>query len=303
MMKSLAKRASLCTEVEVEDLKASYGITDETLAEVRNLGTKIIPNMENVIDQFYKQLAKTPYWDTFLSDQTVVSRLKNLQASYWRDFFSIEVLDQKYVDSRRHIGAVHAKVGLPLSAYFTGMVSFLRIFSEYITQIDDYICITKLAHLDLSQTVESYSTITNQTISEQTRIMTEMSTPITAIWDGVLMLPICGIIDSARAQGLMTSILSKINDTQSKIIIMDIAGVPVVDTAVANHIIQITKAAKLMGCQCLVSGVSPAIAQTIVELGIDVNSIQTTATLKDSLRFALKKIGVTIHDKKQEVAL
>jgi len=110
------------------------------------------------------------------------------------------------------------------------------------------------------------------------------------------MLPVVGIIDSRRAQDIMAAMLAKIAETRSRVIILDISGVAVVDTAVANHLIKITKATRLMGCECTISGVSPAIAQTIVELGIDVGDVKTTATLQDSLVDAFKRTGTVLQD-------
>jgi methyl-accepting chemotaxis protein len=124
----------------------------------------------------------------------------------------------------------------------------------------------------------------------------EMSTPVTAIWRDILMLPVVGIIDSGRAQNIMNAMLTAIAETQSRVIIMDISGVAVVDTAVANHLIKITKATKLMGCECTISGVSAAIAQTMVELGIEVGDVRTTATLKDALVEAFRSTGAEIRE-------
>ncbi len=125
----------------------------------------------------------------------------------------------------------------------------------------------------------------------------EMSTPVTAIWDGILTLPVVGIIDSKRAQDIMNAMLAKISETRAGLIILDISGVAVVDTAVANHLIKITKATKLMGCECTISGLSAAIAQTIVELGIDVGEIHTTATLQDALARAFRILGLDVRDR------
>jgi rsbT co-antagonist protein RsbR len=111
-----------------------------------------------------------------------------------------------------------------------------------------------------------------------------------------VVLPVVGIIDSRRAQDIMAAMLAKIAETRSRVIILDISGVAVVDTAVANHLIKITKATRLMGCECTISGVSPAIAQTIVELGIDVGDVKTTATLQDSLVDAFKRTGTVLQD-------
>ncbi len=143
--------------------------------------------------------------------------------------------------------------------------------------------------------VETFSRMTNEKIADQNRAMMEMSTPVTTIWQGILLLPLVGIIDSRRAQDLMTAMLAKIAETRSKIFILDISGVAVVDTAVANHLIKITKATRLMGCECTLSGISPAIAQTVVELGIDVGEVRTTATLRDALEDAFRRTGVELQ--------
>jgi rsbT co-antagonist protein RsbR len=115
---------------------------------------------------------------------------------------------------------------------------------------------------------------------------------VTQIWQGVLFLPIVGIVDSKRAQEIMNATLTKISQTQSRAFIMDISGVAVVDTAVANYLIKVTKATRLMGCECTISGLSPAIAQTMVELGIDVGKVKTTATMQDALVDAFQRLGL-----------
>jgi len=119
--------------------------------------------------------------------------------------------------------------------------------------------------------------------------MLEMSTPVTKIWDGVLFAPIVGIVDSKRSVDIMNKALSSIADTRASTLLLDIGGVAVVDTAVANHLIKIAKAAVLMGCKTIISGISPAIAQTIAELGIDLGAIQTTSTIESALRESINR--------------
>jgi methyl-accepting chemotaxis protein len=121
--------------------------------------------------------------------------------------------------------------------------------------------------------------------------MLEMSTPVTKIWDGVLFAPIVGIVDSKRSLDIMNKALHSIADTRASTLLLDISGVAVVDTAVANHLIKIAKAAVLMGCKTIISGISPAIAQTIAELGIDLGSIQTTSTIEAALRDSITRPG------------
>jgi len=132
-------------------------------------------------------------------------------------------------------------------------------------------------------------------LEEQSRTIRDISTPAIELWDRVLVLPVLGVIDSMRAQQMTDTMLNKIQATSSKVIILDIQGVAAVDTAVANHLIKITKATRLMGCQCIISGISPAVANTIVQLGIDMGDIKTNSTLREALvdSFGMLNLEVT----------
>ena len=121
-------------------------------------------------------------------------------------------------------------------------------------------------------------------VERRSLALLEMSTPVTEIWAGVLFAPIVGIVDSKRSVDIMNKALTSIADMRARTLLLDISGVAVVDTAVANHLIKIAKAAVLMGCKTIISGISPPIAQTIVELGIELGSIQTTSTIASALR-------------------
>lgn len=136
-------------------------------------------------------------------------------------------------------------------------------------------------------------------LKEQNHTIREMSTPTIKLWEGVMVLPVVGVVDSMRAQHMMESMLTKIAETYAKVIILDIHGVAAVDTAVANHLIKITKATKLMGCDCILSGISPAVAQTIIQLGIDMEAINTRATLSDALTEAFLMLNLEVNKKKQ----
>jgi len=138
--------------------------------------------------------------------------------------------------------------------------------------------------------VKFASDITGE-VEKRSLAMLEMSTPVTKIWDGVLFAPIVGMVDSRRANDIMDKALSGIVDNGAHTLMLDIRGVGVVDTAVANHLIKIAKAAVLMGCNTIISGISPAIAQTITELGIDLGSVRTTSTIESALREAIVVTG------------
>ena len=123
-------------------------------------------------------------------------------------------------------------------------------------------------------------------------------TPVNVIWEGILLIPISGTIDSKRAQEIMETILNKIIETKSKSIIMDVLGVVTVDSAVANHLIKITKATKLLGTRCIVSGIVPEIAQIIVALGVDLGEVDTRADIADALELAFEVAGLEVVKRK-----
>jgi methyl-accepting chemotaxis protein len=126
---------------------------------------------------------------------------------------------------------------------------------------------------------------------ELNRTLEEMSTPVMPIWDGILLLPLIGVVDSSRTDHAVTKTLERINETRARVFLLDISGVPAVDTAVANQLLKITKATQLMGCETVISGLSPAIARTMVELGVEVGQVRTTATLRDAFALALRKMN------------
>jgi len=131
-------------------------------------------------------------------------------------------------------------------------------------------------------------------IARQQEDLLELSTPVVKLWDGVVALPMIGTLDSARTQVVMESLLERIVETGSEIAIIDITGVPTVDTLVAQHLLKTVSAIRLMGADCIISGIRPQIAQTIVHLGIDLESVTTKATLADALALAFKRSGLVV---------
>jgi rsbT co-antagonist protein RsbR len=142
-------------------------------------------------------------------------------------------------------------------------------------------------------TVKAFQRAREEIINRQQQELLELSTPVVKLWDGILALPMIGTLDSARTQVVMESLLQKIVETESQIAIIDITGVPTVDTLVAQHLLKTVTALRLMGADCIISGVRPQIAQTIVHLGVDLQGVTTKANLADALALALKRTGVT----------
>lgn len=142
-------------------------------------------------------------------------------------------------------------------------------------------------------TIEVYTRTREELISAQAEQLLELSTPVVKLWDGVIGVPLVGTLDSARTMVVMEKMLQALIDTGAEQAIIDITGVPAVDTEVAQHLLKTVVAARLMGAECTISGIRPQIAQTIVALGINFGDIVTKATLADALRHALRRSGVT----------
>jgi rsbT co-antagonist protein RsbR len=144
-------------------------------------------------------------------------------------------------------------------------------------------------------TTEVFQRGREQVIARQTEEMLELSTPVISVWDGILALPVIGTLDSARTQIVMENLLQRIVSTGSGIAIIDITGVPTVDTVTAQHLLKTVAAARLMGADCIISGIRPQIAQTIVHLGVDLGDVQTKATLADAFALALRRLNLAVQ--------
>jgi rsbT co-antagonist protein RsbR len=148
-------------------------------------------------------------------------------------------------------------------------------------------------------TVEVFQKSREEIISNQQQELLELTTPVVQLWDNIIALPLIGTLDSARTQVVMENLLQKIVDTGSSIAIIDITGVPTVDTLVAQHLMKTVAAARLMGADCIISGIRPQIAQTIVHLGVDLSEVTTKASLADAFLVALTRTGASIQSAAQ----
>ena len=151
-------------------------------------------------------------------------------------------------------------------------------------------------------TMEVYQEGREEVIRRQQQDMLELSTPVVKLWDGVLALPMIGTLDSSRTQVVMESLLQRIVETGAELAIIDITGVPTVDTLTAQHLLKTVTAARLMGAECIISGIRPQIAQTIVHLGVDLQGVVTKATLADAFALALVRLGLTVGRARPGVA-
>jgi rsbT co-antagonist protein RsbR len=288
-----------------ESLLDRFDISSEDLSLLKECGRVVGPKIDNVVDRFYQWLGAQPEFNVFFSSQDTVERVKKLQKVYWADFFN-GVVDQRYIDYRVHIGEIHAQRDMPNLIYFAAMLRFQLLFMEELMASElpperrrpAVRAFNKLIALDTYVTSDQIAQFAKRRVIESGKAMLAMSTPVTSIWDGVLLLPLVGIVDSQRTQDIMEKTLTRISESRARVFVMDISGVVTVDTAVANNFIRITQATRLMGCDCIISGISPSVARTLVELGANVGEVRTTATLRDALQLALATIEPTARDGK-----
>ncbi|MGN6646497.1 MAG: STAS domain-containing protein [Cytophaga sp.] len=180
--------------------------------------------------------------------------------------------------------------------------ALLLVLSEDIkdpaTLYTQSMAINKLLDSFSISTFETFIKGREDVIFRQTDEITQISTPVIRVWDGILALPIIGTLDSSRTQVVMESLLQEIIETSSSIAILDISGVPAVDSLVAQHLIKTVSATRLMGAECIISGIRPEIAQTVVHLGIDLSSIITKSTLASALKTAFDMMALEVHKKR-----
>ena len=166
--------------------------------------------------------------------------------------------------------------------------------SDHAMLIRDVMLVTRLVDAFAIYTNEIFILEREQIIDRQRQEMLELSTPVVELWDRVLTLPLIGTLDSARAQEVMENLLQTILERQAEVVIMDITGVGTVDTQVAQHLLRAAAAVRLMGAECIISGISPMIAQTMVQLGIDVGTVSTRSSIRTALSDALLTVGYVI---------
>ncbi len=291
------------SQLQIADIINKFEINAEDIARIRNAGKLLVPEIDDHIASFYDWLREhKEYQVYFASNPKRLERVLELQKTHWQTFFSAD-LDEKWFASRVHVGAVHAHIDLPNDIYFAGMSMSGKSLVDRIRKIKPALkdgaemanSVMKLIFMDSFVVIEEISRIQREKITAGSKALMEMSTPVTPIWEGILLLPLLGIVDSSRTQDIMNKTLAEIGKTRAKVFVLDISGVSAMDTAVANQLIKITKATQLMGCETIISGVSPAIARTLVELGISIGEVKTTATLRDSFELALKAVGVDRH--------
>jgi rsbT co-antagonist protein RsbR len=291
-------------EAELRSRRAFFEITDDDLARLASLRPHAERWAGMIVDGLYELLFGHPESRAFIHDEATVRRLKVTQKEYFAGLFS-GVLDLAYVEDRLRVGAAHARIGLSPKWYIGAYARYLRlIHDQFAREFTDPAqvaaadrSIAKLVHFDMSLALDVYIQANLDTIARHQAAVRELSTPVIRVYPRVLLLPLVGTVDTLRAQQIMETILLRVVEDQAKVVILDIAGVPVVDTKVADHLLETTAAVRLLGTRTVLTGISPHVARTIVQLGVDISQMHTESRLENGIEFALRMVGKEITDR------
>jgi rsbT co-antagonist protein RsbR len=293
---------AVVTLQEWEQRKQFVGFTEEDTQLLRELSPVAEIYVDEVVEGLYHQFLQFEETRAFFPDDATLNRVKALQKKYFLELTQGDY-GVTYLQNRLHIGRVHQQIGLSprwyMGAYsiYTQLV-FLRIMAAFQHDLAKgqraYQALTKIIKLDTELAITTYIAAGETVISRQTREIMEISTPVVQVWTGVVAAPLIGTLDTERAQQFTERLLERIVEMRASIALVDITGVPTMDTRTAQHLTEAISAVRLLGAQVILTGVRPAIAQTLVHLGIDLSSVATRPSLEAGLRLALDMLDLQV---------
>ncbi len=286
-------------ERELASRRAFFEITDEDLERLARLRPLADRHSDQVVEALYQLILGHAESRAFFTDESAVRHVKKMQHEYFVGLFQGR-LDLAYVENRLRVGAAHERIGLAPKWYIGAYGRYLRLifdrmFAELGAETGAAVkSITKLVMFDMSIAIDTYIAANLDTVARHQAAIRELSTPVIRVYSRVLLLPLVGTVDSHRAEQIMETLLLRVVEEQARAIIVDIAGVPLVDTMVADHLLKTTEAVRLLGAETILTGISAQIARTIVQLGVDISTMHTRSRLADGIELALALCGRTI---------
>lgn len=292
-------------DLELASRRAFFRVTDDDLRRLAALRPFAERHTEAVVEAFYELLLGHPETSKFFTDELAVRHVKKLQREYFLQLFDGKC-DIDYVHNRLRVGAVHERIGLAPKWYLGAYRRYLEVVRELLDREFEPAeaganmeSITRIVFFDMSIAIDTYIAANLETIGRHQLAIRELSTPVIRVHDRILLMPLIGTIDSLRANQIMDTLLLRVVEEQARYVIVDIAGVPVVDTKVAESLLKTTAAVRMLGTQVIVTGISAPIARTLVQLGVDVSTMPTRARLQEGIELALEMTGKVIVDRVQ----
>jgi rsbT co-antagonist protein RsbR len=287
------------TEQEVNRRKEFLGFGREDAEALRSLKDVAERYTDPVIEDLYRHFLSFDETRAFFRDPKVLERVKRLQKEY---FLRLTEGDygRDYVANRLRIGTVHEHINLSPKWYLGAYSFYLRAVAERLLEafkgepkqaFSRFLSLMKLVFMDIGLAVDTYIDAREITMQKQQEAIRELSTPVLQIRDRLLLLPIIGVIDSQRAVLITEGLLRAIGANRAKVVVMDVTGVATIDSRVANHLLQTVTAARLMGALVIVTGLSAEVAQSLVQLGIDLSALNTVGDLQGGIEEGERVLG------------
>jgi rsbT co-antagonist protein RsbR len=284
-------------EKEVASRRAFFEITDEDLQRLAALRPFAERHGDEIVDALYELILGHVESRSFFPDAVTVARVKKLQRQYFLGLFS-GLCDLPYVEDRLRVGVAHERIGLSPKWYVGAYNRYLRLLIDRLfTDLPPaeaqagYKSLAKLVTFDMALAIDTYIEATMDTLARHQAAIRELSTPVIRVYARILLLPLIGTVDSHRAEQIMEALLVRVVEEQARVVIIDIAGVGVVDTRVADYLLKTTEAVRLLGAETILTGISPQVARTIVQLGVNISPMHTRSRLADGIEVALRLIG------------
>jgi rsbT co-antagonist protein RsbR len=281
-----------------------FELTPDDLARLASLREFAEQQTDAIVDAFYELILRHPETRKFFPDDTTVRRVKRHQRDYFVGLFGGKI-DRAYAEDRARAGAAHERIGMAPKWYLGAYRRYLELLHQRLyahlgrgPETDAaWEAVQKVVFFDMSIAIDVYIAANIDALKRHQAAIRELSTPVIRVHDRILLLPLVGTVDSARAHQIMETVLTKVTEEQAKVLILDIAGVPVVDTKVAQHLLQTTAAIKLVGARTILTGISAQVARTIIQLGVDISAMDTQSRLQDGIDLALSHLGKAITTK------
>ncbi|WP_424980187.1 protoglobin domain-containing protein [Leisingera sp. S232] len=281
------------------DTLSWFDITPSDRARVRELAPVADRVGDEIINDFYSHILSFEEAAKQFTDDEQINRVKQGQKRYFQELVTAD-LDEAYAEDRRRIGSIHERAGITPTLYIGSYAFYLQRLGHLVLDAmeDDpakafglVLSLMKIAHFDMALALETYVGAREKTIETQQRQMSELPTPVLKLRDGLLLIPVVGTLDSYRARSLTVQMLEGIRDYRARAVVLDITGVDSVDSAVANHLIQTMTAARLMGAKSILTGISADVAQALVKIGVDGESMNTAGDLQQGMELADKLLS------------
>jgi rsbT co-antagonist protein RsbR len=291
-------------DAEIASRRAFFKLGDDDLKRLASLKPFAERVTDAIVEDFYKLLLEHPESRAFFGDEATIRRVKRTQREYFLGLFAGRC-DAAYVEDRLRVGAAHERIGLAPKFYLGAYRQYLHLIHEALYQElkeerairEAFASIQRIVWFDVALAIDTYIAANLDALGRHQAAIRELSTPVIRVYEKILLLPLVGAIDSHRAHQVMESVLLNIVDAQARCIIIDIAGVPVVDTRVADHLLKTTAAVRLLGAQTILTGITAQVARTMVQLGVDISTMHTVSRLSDGIELALSLVGKAITDK------